>query len=88
MESVSTCHRIARVNDTLPKIKSYQTDKIDLAIDKFAFSAKTLLLTFIGTVTIMLMIWGTWNLKNYLKIDLMSGPHHEMIDNINHSLSI
>ena len=40
------------------------------------------------TVTILFGAWGAWNLKNYLKIDIMSGPHHELIDDVNEAFGI
>ena len=80
--------RIAKVSTPLPTIQHYKTDAVDKAIDKFLFTTRTLLVTFLGTIGIILMVWATWNLKNYLKIDLMSGPHHELIDNVNEAFSI
>ena len=65
-----------------------ERDHVDEVLDKFTFGAKTLLVVFLGTVMLLLAIWGTWNLKNYLKIDLMAGPHHEMIDEVNEAFGI
>jgi hypothetical protein len=33
-------------------------------------------------------VWVIWNVKNTLHIDLMSGPHHGLIDEINKSLGL
>jgi len=79
--------RVAKVKDLEPVVVSQQ-DAVDKAIDKFMFSAKSLLALFVLTLTILMGIWGTWNLKNTLKIDLMAGPHHEMIDEVNQAFGI
>ncbi len=79
--------RQAKVQE-LEKIKYSSADPVDSAIDKFLFGSKTLIITFIITVTILFGAWGAWNLKNYLKIDIMSGPHHELIDEVNEAFGI
>ena len=82
--------RVARVNELEPLVDAVpqERDHVDEVLDKFTFGAKTLLLVFLGTVVLLMAIWGTWNLKNALKIDLMAGPHHEMIDEVNEAFGI
>ena len=79
--------RQAKVKE-LENIEYSSADPVDYAIDKFLFGSKTLIITFITTVTILFGVWGAWNLKNYLKIDIMSGPHHELIDDVNEAFGI
>ena len=85
MESVV---RIARVSEPLPKVEVAKKDHIDEAIDKVVFSAKTLILVFLATITILLGVWATWNLKNNLHIDLIGGGHHDTIDQVNEAFGI
>jgi len=85
MESIV---RIARVSEPLPKVEVAKRDHIDEAIEKVVFSAKTLMLVFLATITILLGVWATWNLKNNLHIDLMSGGHHDTIDQVNEAFGI
>ena len=85
MESIV---RIARVSEPLPKVEVTKRDHIDEAIDKVVFSAKTLTLVFLATITILLGVWATWNLKNNLHIDLMGGGHHDTIDQVNEAFGI
>ena len=82
-----TSVRIARVSELEP-IKVEHTDAIDQVLDRFAFSVKTLLTIFIFTVILLFSIWATWNLKNSLKIDIVNGPHHETIDELNNTFGI
>ena len=79
--------RVAKVKDLEPIVVSQQ-DTVDKAIDKFMFSAKSLLALFVLTLTILMGIWGAWNLKNNLHIDLMSGGHHDTIDQVNEVFGI
>jgi len=85
MESIV---RIARVSEPLPKVEIAKKDHIDEAIDKVGFSAKTLMVVFLATISILLGVWATWNLKNNLHIDLMSGGHHDTIDQVNEAFGI
>ena len=85
MESIV---RIARVSEPLPKVEIAKKDHIDEAIDKEVFSAKTLMVVFLATISILLGVWATWNLKNNLHIDLMSGGHHDTIDQVNEAFGI
>ena len=85
MESIV---RKARVSDSLPKVEVAKRDHIDEAIDKIVFSAKTLMVVFLATITILLGVWATWNLKNNLHIDLMGGGHHDTIDQVNEAFGI
>jgi len=85
MESIV---RIARVSEPLPKVEIAKKDHIDEAIDKVVFSAKTLMVVFLATISILLGVWATWNLKNNLHIDLMSGGHHDTIDQVNEAFGI
>lgn len=80
--------RIARVSEPLPKVEMAKRDHVDEAIDKVVFSAKALMLVFLATITILLGVWATWNLKNNLHIDLMSGGHHDTIDQVNEAFGI
>ena len=82
-----TSVRIARVIELEP-IKVEHTDAIDQVLDRFSFSVKTLLTIFIFTIILLFSIWATWNLKNSLKIDIVNGPHHETIDELNNAFGI
>jgi hypothetical protein len=79
--------RVARVRELEPLADAVpqEWDHVDDALDKSTFGAKTLLLV---TVVLFTAIWGTWNLKNALKIDLIAGPHQEMIDEVNEAFGI
>ena len=82
--------RIARVNDLDPVLphKEGISDPVEEAINKFSFSVQTLVVVFLLTMLWIIGVWVIWNVKNTLHIDLMSGSHHGLIDEINKSLGL
>ena len=90
-DSLSTpLQRVARVNDLEPILSNKEgiSDPVEEAIDKFSFSVQTLVVVFLLTMLLIIGVWVIWNVKNALHIDLMSGPHHGLIDEINKSLGL
>ena len=81
------------------KIKRIQIDKNEFTSEHFhrkidhstdiIFSDIKL---FVGIGYLFLLFiggfWATWNVKNILKIDLLPGPHHGSIDDINSELGM
>ena len=78
------------MNDLDPVLcqKEGISDPVEEAIDKFSFSVQTLVVVFLLTMLLIIGIWVIWNVKNTLHIDLKSGPHHGLIDEINKSLGL
>lgn len=55
----------------------------DYLIDEAFRNVKIFLGVLLVFIVSILGFWSVWNVKNILKIDLLPGPHHSSIDEIN-----
>lgn len=83
--------RVPRVNELGPLVESTvygHKDKVDEAVEHYAFHAKTVLAVFLLTMILIIGVLVAWNLKNALGIDLFPGAHHDFIDQANAAFGI